>query len=79
VWPHWKTSSNFRSNTKQTRFGESSRFDTANYTVIKEIIVGSLPDMVTFSPDGKYIMSANEGEPSDDYSNDPNGVYLLLR
>jgi hypothetical protein len=44
----WKTSSNFRSNTKQNK-GESSRFDTANYTVIKEIIVGSLPDMVTFS------------------------------
>jgi hypothetical protein len=48
VWPHaMKTSSSFRSNTKQTRFGESSRFDTANYTVIKEIF-GSLPDMVTF-------------------------------
>jgi hypothetical protein len=53
-------------------------FDTANYTIIKEIIVGSLPDMVTFSPDGKYIMSANEGEPSDDYSNDPNGSISII-
>jgi hypothetical protein len=53
-------------------------FDTANYTVIKEIIVGSLPDMVTFSPDGRYIMSANEGEPSDDYSNDPNGSISVI-
>jgi DNA-binding beta-propeller fold protein YncE len=53
-------------------------FDTANYAVIKQITVGSLPDMVTFSPDGKYIMSANEGEPSDDYSNDPNGSISII-
>jgi hypothetical protein len=65
-------------NTKQTRFGESSRFLTQQYTVIKNNC-GSLPDMVTFSPDGNISCQQNEGEPSDDYSNDPNGVYLLLR
>jgi hypothetical protein len=27
-------------------------------TVIKEITVGALPDMITFSPDGNFIMTA---------------------
>lgn len=34
--------------------------------------------MVTFSPDGKTIVSANEGEPSDDYSNDPVGSISII-
>lgn len=53
-------------------------FDTANYAVIKQITVGALPDMVTFSPDGKYIMTANEGEPSSDYTTDPNGSISII-
>jgi hypothetical protein len=53
-------------------------FNTTNYALIKEISVGALPDMITFSPDGKYIMTANEGEPNDDYTKDPNGTISII-
>ena len=53
-------------------------FNTTDYSLIKQITVGALPDMVTFSPDGKYIMTANEGEPNTDYSQDPNGTISII-
>lgn len=53
-------------------------FNTSDYTLIKQVTVGALPDMVTFSPDGKYIMTANEGEPSTDYLQDPNGTISII-
>ncbi len=53
-------------------------FDTTNYSLIKQITVGALPDMVTFSPDGKFILTANEGEPNDDYSIDPDGTVSII-
>jgi DNA-binding beta-propeller fold protein YncE len=53
-------------------------FNTTDYKEIKSITVGALPDMVTFSPDGKFILSANEGEPNASYSNDPVGSISII-
>jgi hypothetical protein len=54
-------------------------FNTSTYAEIKSINVGSLPDMVTFTNDGNYIISANEGEPSDNYVNDPEGSVSIIK
>ena len=54
-------------------------FNTSTYAEIKSINVGALPDMVTFTPDGNYIISANEGEPSDNYLNDPEGSVSIIK
>ena len=52
--------------TNQQANGKIVVFNTIDNSEIKVITVGALPDMITFSPDRKFIISANEGEPSND-------------
>ncbi|OOQ61680.1 choice-of-anchor I family protein [Mucilaginibacter pedocola] len=58
--------------------GKVAVFKTDDLSEVKVISVGALPDMITYSPDGKYILTANEGEPNTTYTNDPAGSVSII-
>ena len=61
----------------KTQPGRLIFMDSAG-VVFNELKVGALPDMVAISPDGKWIMTADEGEPNDAYTIDPEGSVHLI-
>ncbi|MBL7559244.1 choice-of-anchor I family protein [Olleya sp. YSTF-M6] len=58
--------------------GQIHVYNTSDLSLDNQYTVGALPDMVTFSKDGNYILSANEGEPNDDYTIDPMGTVSII-
>lgn len=64
-------------NTK-TDAGKVVFYNTTGLGKVGEATVGALPDMVTFTPDGNTVLVANEGEPNDDYSIDPEGSVSVI-
>jgi DNA-binding beta-propeller fold protein YncE len=52
-------------------------FDT-NGTLLSSVTVGALPDMVIFTPNGRRLLVANEGEPNDAYTVDPEGSVSII-
>jgi hypothetical protein len=64
-------------NTNPQQNGSVVFFDI-NGNFLKQVSVGALPDMVTFSPDGTKVVTANEGEPNDAYTIDPEGTISII-
>lgn len=63
----------------KTDNGKVVVFNTSDYKEVRSITVGALPDMITYTPDGRYILTANEGEPTtEDYSVDPEGSISVI-
>jgi len=53
-------------------------YNAKTLSVINHVEVGALPDMVKFTPNGKYVLVANEGEPNDEYTVDPEGSISVI-
>jgi hypothetical protein len=53
-------------------------FFSAQGQLLGSVHVGALPDMVTFTPDGHWVLVGNEGEPDDSYAVDPEGSVSVI-
>ena len=53
-------------------------YDSQSLNLLGTVDVGALPDMLTFTADGKTVLVANEGEPNDDYTIDPEGSVSVV-
>ncbi len=58
--------------------GEVTFYNATDCSFISSVEVGALPDMLTFTKNGMRVLVANEGEPNDDYDNDPEGSISII-
>ena len=64
--------------TPKTDKGIVAFFKAKDLSFISKVEVGALPDMLTFTPDGKKVLVANEGEPNEGYKIDPEGSISII-
>ena len=64
-------------NDDETLNGSVVFFNT-NGVFLKQVTVGALPDMITFTPDGTKVLTANEGQPNANYTIDPEGSVSII-
>jgi 2',3'-cyclic-nucleotide 2'-phosphodiesterase/3'-nucleotidase/5'-nucleotidase len=64
-------------NEMKTEPGKMVFFNTEGQ-FLNSVTVGALPDMLTFTPNGRKVLVANEGEPNDDYTVDPEGSVSII-
>jgi DNA-binding beta-propeller fold protein YncE len=62
----------------ETSNGYVAFYQTSDSTFLAAVEVGALPDAVAISPDGNTVVVANEGQPSDDYTIDPDGSISVI-
>lgn len=58
--------------------GKVALYRAATLELLGSATVGALPDMVVFTPNGRYVLAANEGEPNDAYTVDPEGSVSIV-
>lgn len=64
-------------NATRTANSQAVFFD-ADGQFLATVEVGALPDMLSFTPNGRHVLVANEGEPSADYLTDPEGSVSII-
>ena len=64
-------------NLDKTTRGRVAFFD-AYGVPLASVEVGAVPDMVIFTPNGRRVLVANEGEPNDAYTIDPDGSVSII-